>query len=111
MHHPDVGAHLLDLGQEMAGDQHGGPVIGQGPDEVANLPGALWVEAVGRLVENEQLTWREQRSRDRQPLSHALGVCAVPLVSRCEQPHAVECAIDAHLGGARIGMTVNGIQP
>src|SRR5450631_312784 len=66
MHHPDMGAHLLDLGQEMAGDQDRGPVVGQGADEVANLPGSLRVKSVGRLIEHQKLTWLEQGARYRE---------------------------------------------
>jgi len=71
MHHPDVGAHLLDLGEQMAGDQHRGSVVGQGPDEVANLAGSLRVKTIGWFVEHQQLTWRKQGAGNREPLAHA----------------------------------------
>src|SRR5690606_35296760 len=59
-HDGRVGAHLLDLGEEVAGDDDGRPVVGERPDEVAHLARALGVEAVGRLVEDEELAGHEQ---------------------------------------------------
>ncbi len=55
-------------------------------DQRAHLAGALRVEAVGRLVEDQQVARRQQRGRgERQPLAHAQRVGAVPLAGRGEQ--------------------------
>src|SRR5437667_307830 len=62
-HDCDMRARLFDLGEEVAGHEHGGPVGVQLTDEVANLTGSLWVHAVGGLVEDEQLAAVQERSR------------------------------------------------
>ena len=54
-HHADVRGHLLDLGQQVRGDEDGDPVGRDLPDERADLAGALRVEAVGRLVQDDQV--------------------------------------------------------
>ena len=53
----------------------------QGPD----LAGALRVEAVGGLVEHQQVARTQQRGGDGQPLAHAEGVGAVALAGRGQQ--------------------------
>src|ERR1022692_72293 len=79
-HHPDVRADLLHLGQQMRGDEDGGAVgrdlLDQGPD----LPGALRVEPVGRLIENHQVARSQQPGGDAEPLLHAQRVGPVSLV-------------------------------
>jgi hypothetical protein len=50
-----VRADLLDLGEQVRGDEHGGAVGGDLPDQRPDLAGALRVEPVGRLVEDDQL--------------------------------------------------------
>ena len=40
---------------DMAGDQDGPPFGGQGPEQVAQLPDALRVQAVGGLVEDQDI--------------------------------------------------------
>src|SRR5580658_5447466 len=89
-HYPDVGADLLDLGQQVRGDEHGGAVGGDLPDQRAYLPGPLRVEAVGRLVEDDELARPQQAGRDGQPLFHAERVVAVPLPGRGPQAHPVQ---------------------
>ena len=73
--HPVDG--LLDLGQQVAGDQHRAPLlVGQVPEEAAQPLDALGVQAVGRLVQHEHGGVAEQRGRQGQPLPHAEGVAA-----------------------------------
>src|SRR3954452_23307570 len=55
VHHADVRADLFDLGQQMAGHEHGCAVIGQRRHQRPNLTGALRVEPVRRLVEHQQV--------------------------------------------------------
>ena len=55
---------LLDLGQQVAGDQHGAALlVGQVPQEAAQPLDALGVQAVGRLVEHQDRGVAEQRGR------------------------------------------------
>jgi len=70
-HHAHLGADLLDLGEQVRGDQNGDAAGGDLPDQPADLAGALRVEPVGGLVQDDQLTRLEQAGRDGQPLLHA----------------------------------------
>src|SRR6516165_7007954 len=78
-HHPDVRADLLDLGEQVRGDEHGGAVGGDLPDQRTHFPGALRVEPVGRLVQDDQLARPQQARGDGQPLLHAERIVAVAL--------------------------------
>ena len=66
--------HLLDLGEQVAGqeDRRARPV--QVEQQLADVPDALRVEAVGRLVEHEQRWAAHQRGRQPQTLAHPEGV-------------------------------------
>ena len=110
-HHAEVGADLLDLGQQMAGDEDGGPVGGERGDERTHLPGSLRVESVGRLVEQQQVARREQRRRDREPLAHAQRVGAVALARGREQPDPLECGIDPRARRRRVGVPISRVEP
>src|SRR4051794_32580014 len=55
VHDTDVGADLLDLGEQMAGDEHARAVVGEGGDQGADLAGALGIESVGGFVEDQQV--------------------------------------------------------
>ena len=67
-------------------------------DQRADLAGALRVEAVGRLVEDEQLARLQQGGGDAEPLPHAEGVGAVPLAGRGAQPDPVQRRVDPRPG-------------
>ncbi len=110
-HHPDVRADLLDLGEQVRGDEHGRAVRGDLLDQRPDLAGALRIKAVGRLVQDHQVTGPEQRGSDAEPLLHAERVRAVPLVRRGEQAHLVERVIDARPGGAELSARVGGVAP
>jgi len=43
-------------------------VVGDGAHEFAHVDDALWVEAVGRLIQHEQLRFAEQRGGDAETL-------------------------------------------
>ena len=93
-HHADVRADLLHLGEQVRGDEHGGAVGGDLPDQRAHLAGPLRVEPVRRLVQDDQLARAQQARGDGQPLLHAQGVVAVPLLRRREQAHPVQGLLD-----------------
>jgi hypothetical protein len=69
--HDDVVDGLLDLGQQVAGDEHAAALRGEPAQERAQPGDALRVEAVGRLVEHQDLRVAQQRDRQRQALLHA----------------------------------------
>jgi len=110
-HDPDVGADLLDLGEEVGGDEHGGALVGQFADEVADLARPLRVQAVRGLVEHEQLAGPQQRRGQAEALLHAERVLPVRLGRRGDQAHPFERRGDARPGGGRIGGGVAGVQP
>ena len=70
------------------------PVGGQVADQVPHLAGALRVEAVGRLVEHQQVARHQQGVGDGQPLPHAERVRPVALLRRGQQPDPVQRGVD-----------------
>src|SRR3954454_16386508 len=48
-HDSELGAHLLHLGEQVAGHEHGRAVRGERRDELAHLARALWVQSVRGL--------------------------------------------------------------
>ena len=105
--HEPVGEEL-DLVQEVRGEQHRPAAVGEVAQQLAHPADPGRVEAVRRLVEDEDLGVAQQRVRDPQPLAHAERVLANAL-ARCgaveadEVEQAVDTArVDAHqLGGDR----------
>ncbi len=74
VHHDRVGADLLDLGQHVAREEHRGARLGDAPHELAHLAHLTGVEAVGRLVEHQDLGPAQQHACEPEPLAHALRV-------------------------------------
>src|SRR5579875_848673 len=105
-HDAHVRADLLDLGQQVGGDEDGDAAGGDFPDQAADLAGALRVQPVGGLVEDDQLARGEQAGRDGQPLLTAEGVVPVALARRAQQAAPVERMVDAGGGGPRVGCPV-----
>ena len=69
--HADPGGHLLDLGEQVAGQEDRGAVAVQPEQQLADVADALRVEAVGRLVEHEQRWSSHQGGGEPEPLLHA----------------------------------------
>src|SRR5262245_44508056 len=110
-HHADVSADLLHLGEQVGGDEDRHAVGGDLPDQATHLAGALRVQAVGGLIQDDQLPGPEQAGRDRQALLHAQRVRTVALLGRAEQPHPVQRRVDPCRRGARVGGPVGGVHP
>jgi hypothetical protein len=70
-HHADVGGYLLDLRQQVRGHEDRDSLGRDLADQRAHLAGALRVEAVGRLVQDDQVARGQQGRRDGQALLHA----------------------------------------
>jgi hypothetical protein len=66
-------AEVLDLGRVVAAQEHRRPAAGEAAQQSAQIPRAGRVEAVGRLVEDQQLGTAEQRGRRPQALPHPEG--------------------------------------
>ena len=63
VHHPDPVAQRLDLAEQVAGQHDGGAGLVQRDQQVAHLADAARVQAVGRLVEQQQLRARAAARR------------------------------------------------
>ena len=75
-----MGADLLDLGQDVAGEEHSRARLGDAPHELAHLAHLTRVESVGGLVEHQDLGLAQQHAREPEPLAHALRVGLHPAV-------------------------------
>ena len=67
--------HLVDLAEQVAGHHHRhAEPAGQGADELPHLLDARRIQAVGGLVQDQQLRPAQQGPGDPQPLLHTQGV-------------------------------------
>ena len=86
IHDEVVGGGLIELGQVVAGDEDGGAALaGQLAQESTHLDDADRVEAVDRLVEDQQLGTGDEGDGDAQALTHAQGELPHPLAARVGQ--------------------------
>ena len=67
----DLVAGLLDLVEQVRREEHGAALVDERADEAAHLEDAGRVEAVHRLVEDQQRGVGEQAAGDAEPLAHA----------------------------------------
>ena len=99
--HDDLVGGLGDLGQHVAGDEHGAALGGERAQEVAQPADALRVEAVGGLVEHQHARVAEQGGGEPEPLAHAERVAAGAAVRRVREPDELEQLVRAGVGHAR----------
>ena len=67
-------AYLLDLGEQVTGQEYCRPFRGQAAQQASDVPDASRVEPVGRLIEDQQRRTAKHRRGYPEPLAHALGV-------------------------------------
>ena len=79
-HH--VAAGLLHLGEQVARDHHGAPGVGVSPQHLSHRVDLRRIEAVRRLVEDQQVGQAQHRLGDGQSLTHAMGIRLDPAVDR-----------------------------
>src|SRR4051812_14493981 len=84
----------------MAQDEHRPAASGLCAQQVTHPADARWVEAVGGLVEDQDLGIAEQRRGDREALAHPHRVALDASVSRSAQPDVLEDLVDAGGGMA-----------
>ena len=87
----------LDLVEEMGRQHHGAALRHQRRDHVAHVEHARRVEAVHRLVEDEQLGVPEQTGGHAQPLAHPHGVLGHLVVGPLQDADTLERRLDAAL--------------
>ena len=83
--------HLLDLAQQVAGDQHGGSGgLGHGSNQAAHFLNACRVQTIRRFVQDQQFGAAQQRHGNAQPLLHAKGILPHLPVSVFGQVHDLQ---------------------
>ena len=93
--HADPGGHLLDLGEQVAGEEDRGAAPVQAEQQLADVADALRVEAVGRLVEHQQGWSPHQRGGQPEPLPHAERVGLRRAAVGGIEPDLLEHLVDA----------------
>ena len=72
----------LDFGQQVRGEQYGAVAVGEAAQQAAHPAHALRIEAIGRLVKDQDLRVAEQRVGEPEALAHAERVPADPAPGR-----------------------------
>ena len=88
-------AGALHLVEEVRGQDDGAALGDEREDHVAHLEHAAGVEAVHRLVEDQQLRVAEQAGGDAEPLAHAHGVLRHLVVGPVQDADPLERRVDA----------------
>src|SRR5690606_31239241 len=81
----DVRARALDFPQQVAREKNGPAHVVQAQDDLADLADALRIQAVRRLIEDDQLRIAEHRRGERKPLLHAERIGREPVAGTIEQ--------------------------
>lgn len=102
----DAGADLLDLGEDVGGDEHGA-VGAEFADERAHLGDLGGVESVGGLVEDEDLGIVQDGRGEADALPVALAEVSDAAGADIAEPAAFDGSVD---GGAASG-SVEGVEP
>ncbi len=87
--HDTVGEQL-DLGQNMAGDEHGAAPCREVTEQLANPGNTFGVEPVGGLVEHEHPRLSEQGGRQGKPLPHPQRVPPHGPAAVCGKPDELQ---------------------
>ncbi len=94
----DLVDDLLELGEDVAGEEDRPPLRGQRAKELAEPADPLRVEPVRRLVENEHLRVAEQRAGEAQALAHAERVAAGAPSGRFLEIDELQHLLDSRAG-------------
>ena len=86
--------------EEVAREQDGRALVREPAQQLAHRPHLLRVEAVRRLVEQQQLGPAEQHPGEAEPLAHALRVGLHPALDRVAEPGDRERAVEVGVGPA-----------
>ena len=93
--HGQAIAGLLDLVEEVAGDDDGAPVPREGDKQVSDLGDTGGVESVRRFVEDDDFGIPKQRGGDPQPLPHPERVGGDRIIGPIVEPGVAEGSLDA----------------
>ena len=83
-------ADVLGLFEQVRVEEHGRPPLAQPADDLAHVVAPDRVERARGLVEHHQRGIAEQRHAEPEPLLHALGEGAHPVVASLEQPDGLQ---------------------
>ena len=103
LHDDDVTAGQLDLGEQVAGDDHGPPGGGVVGQDLPHGPDLRRIETVGRFVEQQQRRQPEHRLGDAEALPHALAVAANLPVDGRPEPGDLQGLVQSRLFGRPSG--------
>src|SRR5436305_3261223 len=78
----------------MAREQHGDALAGEPGDEPAHVPHPAWVEAVRRLVQEQEPRVADEGGGDSEPLPHALRVATDAVVRPVAEVDELEQLVD-----------------
>ena len=99
---PDPVADGLDLAQEVAGEHdRQAALVDEPAQQLEDLDDADRVDRGGRLVEDQEVGRLDQGIGDAEPLAHAAGVGADPVVRAVGEADLGEDLVD---GGLRLGL-------
>ena len=93
----DLGAQRLQVVHLVAGQQHGGAVGREPAQHLVHVLAARRVQAVGRLVEDQQPRPDQQRGGESDPLPHAEGEAAHLVVRDIRQSDLRQGVVDLRL--------------
>lgn len=92
---------LLNLGQDVARDEDGAPLRRQHAEKSTKPGNTFGVEAVGRLVEQQNRRVTQQRPRQREPLPRTEGEAADPTAGSRVEPDQLEQLVDPSITDPR----------
>src|SRR5262245_64108600 len=78
----DPAGEPVGLVEVLSGQQYGATACGNLPDDFPDQAAAVWVEARGRLVEEDKVGRDDDAGRDVEPAPHTAGV-ALHLTASC----------------------------
>ena len=94
----DAVAKFFDLGEQVAGQQHRHPVVGEPPDQHPHVSHPGGVQPGRRLVEEQQLRRPQQRCRDPEALPHAVRIASDPIAGAIGQLDGLQGRVDPAAG-------------
>ena len=97
---PDPGAQLLDLGQQVAGQEDGHPGLVQLDEELPQIANPARIQAVARLVQDQQPRAAQQRGGQPEALPHAQRVRLDRPAADPGQPDLLQRLVDPLTPGA-----------
>ena len=100
---PDPGAQLLDFGQQVAGQEDGHPALVQADHELPQIANPARIQAVARLVQDQQPRAAHQRGGQPEALPHAQRVGLDRPTAHPGQPDLLQRLVDPLTPGAPSG--------